>query len=107
MSTLTLAHTNGNGKTAHTASEAWLTMTAREFFSGVNWDNNPPEIQELKLSTSQEEGTPLNLMLLTVSQFFTAVNWDGMAIAPTPTPSVPTKPEKPTDFTLEDFSDLF
>ncbi|MDX2216130.1 MAG: hypothetical protein SFY66_22890 [Oculatellaceae cyanobacterium bins.114] len=105
MSSMTLAHTNGNGTTASVSNKAWLTLTAREFFSSINWDNNPPEVQELK-APSQESGAPLNL-LLTVSQFFTAVNWDGMAIAPTPTPSTPAPPEKVIDFTLEDFSDLF
>ncbi|MBD2460985.1 hypothetical protein H6G89_08005 [Oscillatoria sp. FACHB-1407] len=107
MSTMTLAHTNGNGSAARAAAETWLTMTAREFFSGINWENNPPEVQELKLTAAQEDGAPANLLLLSVSQFFAAVNWDGMAIAPTPAPSTPEPSGKATDFTLEDFSDLF
>lgn len=105
---ITLVHTNGNGSIPYSTDESWLKLTAKEFFSGINWDNNPPEVQELKVSASQGEVAPLSL-LLSVNQFFAAVNWDGMAIAPPPISASlePNSGKEAKDFTLEEFSDLF
>jgi hypothetical protein len=104
MSSLTLNSTNG----VKPHSQPWLTLSVQKFFSAINWDDNPPELQEMKLTASQTEGAPLSL-ILTVHQFFSSVNWEGAAIA-----SVPTVPEAPASsapsvdkFTLDDFSDLF
>jgi hypothetical protein len=118
MSSMTFAPQNGfspNGKNGsqaytngHGSGSAWGTLTVQQFFRAVNWEDNPPEVQEMKMTASAQEGASLSLVL-TVGQFFSAVNWDGSAIAAAPTPSVePTDSESPaTNFTLEDFSELF
>jgi hypothetical protein len=107
---MTLVHTNGhgNGSIAHPTNESWLKLTVKEFFSGINWDNNPSEVQELKVAAFQGDVAPLSLML-SVNQFFAAVNWDGMVIAPSPvSTSLETNSGKEAkDFTLEEFSGLF
>lgn len=86
-----------------------LLTTVHNFFSDVNWDDNPPAVQNVK--RSKEPGAMAELsLLLPVHQYFTAVNWDGAAIAalPTPTPiSEPSSTSAGANFTLEDFSDLF
>lgn len=105
MSSTALAHQNGTKP--HQPS--WSTLTVQEFFRAVNWEDNPPEVQEIKLNLSQGEQTELSMML-TVSQFFDAVNWEGTAIAaaPSTSPVLELPPAKPAmDFTLDDFSDLF
>jgi len=99
-----------NGSTPSVAAESWLRQTAREFFSGINWDDHPPAFQELKLVANADgNGTSLSL-LLTVQQFFSAINWEGTAVTPNPTPPMP-NPEPSfngsNNLTLEDFSDLF
>ncbi|HEY9621862.1 MAG TPA: hypothetical protein V6C78_16010 [Crinalium sp.] len=106
MSTATLPHTNGSK--AHDPAESWLKQTAREFFSAINWDDHPPEVQELKISASQGNPEALSL-LLSVSQFFKAVNWEDAAIAAptTPAPVESNGADWGQKFTLEDFADLF
>lgn len=101
--TATLTHTNGSAP--HTTP--WLTQSVQQFFSSVNWDDNPPELQELKQTGAQGVNTELS-MTLTVSQFFSAVNWDGAAIASIPESQDLVEPIAPAnDFTLDDFSNLF
>jgi hypothetical protein len=104
MTTLTLNPTNG----AKPHSQPWLVLSVQQFFSTINWEDNPPELQEMKLTAAQTEGGTLSLTL-TVNQFFTAVNWEGAAIASVPNISeVPTSEVSSIDkFTLDDFSDLF
>jgi hypothetical protein len=114
---MTFAHQNGfsangaNGSHAHTNGHThhsnWGTLTVQQFFRAVNWEDNPPEVQEMKMTASEEEGAALSLVL-TVGQFFSAVNWDGSAIAAAPLTPTPAEPPTPVNnFTLEDFSDLF
>lgn len=111
MSAVTLTHTNGSTP-HHSTAEQWLKQTAREFFGAINWDNNPPEVQELKLVAAQaglqNEPTELS-MLWSLSQFFNAINWDGAEIAAPSTTSAPDIDASagPQKFTLEDFADLF
>ncbi|MCU0566967.1 MAG: hypothetical protein MUF49_10255 [Oculatellaceae cyanobacterium Prado106] len=91
-------------------------QTVRQFFSRINWDDAPAEVQELKQqATETPTREPLSLHL-TVRQFFGAINWDGMdAIAPTPDPTptfienLPDDPPAPPNdgFTLDDFTGLF
>ncbi len=96
-----LSQTNG----ASDLSQGWLRQSIQQFFTAVNWDDQPLEIQNLRIASSQEEAQGLSLFL-PVNQFFSAFNWDGSAAAPLK----PTRPtEKPAEdgLTLDDFSDLF
>lgn len=100
---MTLTQPQKNGSAAYVPSEAWLQASVQSFFTAINWDDNPPEVQQVRLAT---DNSPLSLTL-SVSQFFTAVNWDGSAIA-APTPVQPSVvAPKATDLTLDDFSSLF
>lgn len=107
MMTLTLPQTNGSkaSATAHT----WLQSSVQSFFSNINWEDNPPEVQQIKQNAAQSDGAnavPVSLTM-SVSQFFAAINWDNATIAapiqPAKTPSQP----KPNEITLDDFSSLF
>lgn len=103
MSTMTLPHRNGSS--AYSASEVWIQSSVQTFFSGFNWEDNPPEVHEVKQAAVLHSTEPLSLTL-SVSQFFAAVNWDGTAIAAaTPQPAAPA--QKPDDLTLDDFFNLF
>lgn len=94
-----------NGSTPHTA-ESWLRQTVQQFFAGINWENNPPEIQTLK-QTTLDTARPLSLTLK-VGQFFATVNWEGSSIAALPQQDESTSSSPPADaFTLDEFSDLF
>lgn len=106
MSTMTLPQTNGSRTVKSEA--AWLTSSVQAFFSGVNWDDHSPEVQEAVRSSSHGSNTPLSLTL-SVSQFFAAVNWDGVEIAAAPAAAAESAaPAKPADdLTLDDFSSLF
>jgi hypothetical protein len=98
-----LSQTNG----ASPMAQDWQRQSIQQFFTAVNWDDQPLEIQHLRIASSQEEFPGLSLFL-PVNQFFSAFNWDGSAAAPLK-PSQPLeKPTEPEDhFTLDDFSDLF
>ncbi len=107
MSTTTRPSTNGS--TPHLSDTAWLQLTTQQFFSRFNWDDNPPEVQQLRQATATGSTDPLS-MTLTVSQFFGAINWDGAAIAQIPSTSPPspdTHLSSNSLFTLDEFSDLF
>ena len=108
---ITITPTNLNGRTE--TPKSWLGLSVREFFSTVNWENKPPEIQELsqELVASATQGLSGSLSLsLTVHQFFSAIPWDGVEIAPMPVQEVEKPPVASAandDFTLAGFSDLF
>lgn len=103
MMTMTLPETNGSS--AAISPKPWLQWSVQKFFSTFNWEDNPPEVQELK-RTSQDGDSPLSLTL-SVCQFFASVNWEGATIAaPTPMPPV-SAPTAKTELTLDDFSNLF
>jgi hypothetical protein len=108
-----LAQTNGSK--AHVETSPWLQQSVRQFFGGINWDDQPPEIQELRTAVRSGNAEPLSLKL-TVNQFFGAINWEGDAIAATPESDDFTFLEDPAEsklnddddgFTLDDFSGLF
>jgi hypothetical protein len=105
MITMTLPQKNGSVPAA--PSDTWLQSSVQKFFSSFNWEDNTPEVQEIKL-TSQENSGPLSLTL-SVNQFFAAVNWDGAAIAPATSASLsqPTSATLQEDLTLDGFSDFF
>ncbi|PSB31916.1 hypothetical protein [Stenomitos frigidus] len=103
MSTLTLPQTNGSK--AFPAAQPWQRDSVRTFFTGVNWEDYAPAVQEIKLGLGEGGNAPLKLKL-SVCQFFAAVNWDGIAIA-APTPVQPTPPPAADELTLDGFSGLF
>lgn len=82
----------------------WLESPVQEFFSALNWEDLPPNIQQIGEVTPQYSDVTLSLNL-SVSRFFAAINWEGAAIAaPVSAPSETTSADS---FTLDDFSDLF
>jgi hypothetical protein len=108
-----LAQTNGSK--AHAETSPWLQQSVRQFFGGINWEDQPPEIQELRTAVQAGNAEPLSLKL-TVNQFFGAINWEGVdAIAAPPEPEFTSMEDisaiKLNDdddgFTLDDFSGLF
>lgn len=102
----TLLHTNGSKP--HFTMDSWLQTSTRKFFSSVNWDDNPPEVQEIKQKVAENPTEELGRDL-TVSQFFASVNWDDdAAVAPPAADFLADLLEEPANsFTLDDFSDLF
>lgn len=121
MNPTALMERNGFSKPASPEPKpaSWLHQTTQSFFSSINWDDNPPEVEQVRLDATSSDG-PLSLML-TVRQFFTSVNWDGTAssraipagialrIAPEVDLPLSIEPPQPAAnaFTLDDFSDLF
>jgi len=109
MSSATLVATNGS--TPSIPMDAWLQTSARKFFSSFNWDDNPPEIHEVKQKAVENPSTDSLGLDLSVGQFFATVNWDDKAVMPqtqTPDNLLAQLLEDPAkDFTLDEFSDLF
>lgn len=103
MSPILSSQTNGSTEVA--PSQDWLRSSVQQFFSGFNWDDHSPELQEIKLTALNDTAAPLSLTL-SVSQFFAAMNWSGTTIAaPVPTQQPVAPPAD--DLTLDDFSSLF
>ena len=86
-------------------SGPWLRESVQQFFGDFNWENNPPEVQQVKLASLQASAAPLSLML-TVSQFFAAFNWDGAAIAAAASPAE-LAAEAAVEVTIDDFFSQF
>lgn len=114
MSVRTLPPTNGStphlSDVAHAlpADSDWLQLSTQNFFSRFNWDDNPPEVQQLRQDTAAGSTAPLS-MTLTVSQFFGAINWDGEAIASSAAAQTSLDDDLSGNdiFTLDEFSNLF
>lgn len=115
----TLLATNGSTSQSSQSSTAspvsqssdsdWLQLSTQHFFSRFNWDDNPPEVQQLRQNTVAGSTAPLS-MTLSVSQFFGAINWEGEAIAQAhhaPQASLDDGLSGANSFTLDTFSDLF
>jgi len=106
MSTVTLAALNGNAS----KPADWLQWTVKEFFTHVNWSDQPPEIQAIQITTL-EGGTPELSLQLTVSQFFNAIPWDGkVAAAPVAAEVLVAEDAPPAvkpDLNVDDFADFF
>jgi hypothetical protein len=87
----------------------WTRCSVRDFFTQINWADQTPEVQALQISTFQGEQPELSLQL-SVSQFFKVFPWGGKVVAaPIAIEEVflPEVPEESSDFTIDDFSDLF
>lgn len=105
-----------NGSKPHVDTPTWLQKTVQQFFNGFNWEDQPPEVQELRAASQSGSAEPLSLKL-TVSQFFDSINWDGnRAIAAPPSTdlmftedvsAIDTPSSDDDGFTLDDFSGLF
>lgn len=106
MSTMTLPQTNGAA--AYAPAPVWLQSSVQTFFTGFNWEDQPPEVQELRMTATIEGSTEPLSLTLSVSQFFATVNWEGTQIAEVPTfEDFMTEESAADDFTLDSFSDLF
>jgi hypothetical protein len=105
--TTTLLQTNGSQSGA--ALDSWLTSSVQSFFHGINWEDNPPNVQKLKWVVASNNGSDAMSLTLSVQQFFAAVNWNGAAIAaPVAIDQPGRSPQAEADnITLEDFSNLF
>ncbi|KKI99318.1 hypothetical protein PROH_16545 [Prochlorothrix hollandica PCC 9006 = CALU 1027] len=96
------------GSAATAAPNPWITLTVRDFFTRVNWTDQPPEVQSIQISTLQGDQPTLSLQL-TVSQFFSSIPWDGRAVA-APLESqtvIDTSSNQSSAFTVDDFAGLF
>ncbi len=96
-----------NGTKPRPATPPWLQSSVQAFFTAVNWEDQPLEVQELKLTALQESGQPTLSLYMSVNRFFAAVNWDGSAIAADPVLPELAAPQPQDSFTLDDFSGLF
>ncbi|MEO1147706.1 MAG: hypothetical protein AAFY26_19155 [Cyanobacteria bacterium J06638_22] len=109
MSSVTLLEKNGS--TPHVQDDSWLQVSTRTFFSSFNWDDNPPEVQEIKQQVVDQALDEDQIQNLTVGQFFSFVNWDDEAVAAPLSSSdsflAELLEEPNSEFTLEDFSGLF
>lgn len=95
-----------NGKIAGISKE-WLRRSVGEFFTAINWDLQPLEVQQIKQAAWQGSKEQLSQML-SVSQFFSCFAWEGKQVAaPVPDKSEPAAEEGSNEFTLDDFSSLF
>ena len=115
-SAMVLNSTNGHKPRSPEASKillefsaSWKQQSVQQFFTAFNWDDHPPEMQELKLIAAQQGVSPAMSLALKVRDFFSAFNWDDSAIAATPKPpeAIPGSGNADDAFTLDDFSDLF
>uniref|UniRef100_A0A832H2J9 Uncharacterized protein n=1 Tax=Oscillatoriales cyanobacterium SpSt-402 TaxID=2282168 RepID=A0A832H2J9_9CYAN len=103
MSTLTLP--NMNGSSTYKPADQWLQSSVQTFFSHVNWDDTPPNVQQSTATALDATDEPLSLEM-SVTRFFATFNWDGSEIA-APVPVEQLHPTSKGEFTLDDFSDLF
>ncbi len=104
-----LTRSEQNGKIAGIGQE-WLQRSVGEFFTAINWDLQPLEVQQIKQAGEavwQGSKEPLSQML-SVTQFFSCFAWEGNKVAaPVPDTSKPAAQEGSNEFTLDDFSSLF
>lgn len=105
LATLTRNGSSPHGSAPIGSTKNWLQSSVQEFFSRINWEDAPLEVQELKLHALQGSDTPLSLTL-SVSQFFAAIPWEGTPIAPQTGNQVESESTE-NAFTLDDFSNLF
>lgn len=92
-----------------TQTGPWLQLSVRDFFTHVNWTDQPPEVQAIQISALQGDQPGASLQL-TVSQFFSAIPWDGRAVAaPLAAQTVGNAPkaQEAPGFTVDDFAGLF
>jgi hypothetical protein len=116
-STMVLNSTNGHKLRSSEAlfepladsSVSWKRQSVQQFFTAFNWDDHPPEVQELKITAAQQGIHQYLSLALKVKDFFSAFNWDDstIAVAPKSPEVLPGKGQAEDGFTLDNFSDLF
>jgi hypothetical protein len=96
----------------------WQQTAVQQFLSDVNWEGlaQKPASKREQLappdSSRVDPNAPLP-MTLSVSQFLTSVNWDGATLVAVPmnglaaVMDLDAGVDKASEFTLNDFSDLF
>lgn len=106
MSTIVLEASSAKSET----SNNWLNATVWEFFTQVNWADQPPEVQAIQITALDGTAPEISLQL-TVSQFFNAIPWDGKAVAaPLALDFVTNEASPPSgssEFSVDDFADFF
>ena len=98
-----------NGRSEERTSSHWWQASVQDFFSSINWEMHPVEVQEFKQAQLQGSTKPLSLTL-SVAQFFSCMAWDGQpVVAPdfADSQNLEIPREETDDLTLDDFSDLF
>jgi hypothetical protein len=108
MSSLTLTQMNGSKIAQPTVSQSaddWLHSSVRDFFTSLNWEDHPPDVQVATHPAELPTAEALNLGM-SVCKFFAAFNWDGAEVAAPVAVQVPLSAPA-NEFTLDDFSGLF
>lgn len=89
------------------AGLSWMQQSVQQFFSGFNWDNQPPQVQKGQLFDGLDENVVPSLQL-TVNQFLSAIPWEGSPLSNLASSRLEDLPAPPAaSFTLDDFSELF
>jgi hypothetical protein len=102
------AHTLLNG--ANDAAAKRLQQTVEQFFSQINWEDQPPEIRQLRQLAAESQSVS---SFITVSQFFGAIRWERNSASSAPLFDLPdgslskSSLDAAQSFTLDRFSDLF
>lgn len=114
MNMMTLPRMNGSAKGMQ---QLWLRSSVEEFFSTINWDDRPIEVQpeitapdtELSEQAVVSNSPALLSMTLSVGTFFELFPWDGQRViaAPVAVEAPITDEISADEITLDDFSDLF
>ena len=86
-------------------AEPWSSLSVSEFFSAIDWDDNTAPVHVQAIASGERTLNPG----INVDQFFNAIPWDGEQVIAPPPPAAPPVLEspKPSDLSLNDFSQLF
>lgn len=98
-----------NGKSEAQISANWLQTSVQDFFSSINWEMAPVEVQQFKRESLQAS-PELTSLTLSVARFFSCIPWEGQpVIAPSfaESENLEIEQEESEDLTLDDFSSLF
>lgn len=105
-----LSQASTNGKATAPNSPNWLLTPVQAFFTGINWEMNPLEVQQVKQAVILGSNQPLPLTF-TVQQFFSCIAWEGGPATPPPPDTdvalLSSLETAKNEFTLDDFSSLF
>ncbi len=63
----------------------WAGLSVQAFFADYNWSGTTPRLEDLaSVVPTEETGTVVSVLCLTVQDFLAQGNWHGLAVAPTP-----------------------